>query len=62
MVYIFLNFFLAPLCSLGDLSSQSGMERGPPAVEAWNPNHWTSREFPVIHFLFNVILKYVFVD
>ena len=20
----------------------------PPAVEAWSPNHWTAREFPVI--------------
>ena len=21
-------------------------EPGPPAVDVWNPNHWTAREFP----------------
>jgi len=25
-----------------------GMEPMPPAVEAWSPNHWTTREFPLI--------------
>ena len=23
-----------------------GIEPPPPTVEAWNPNHWTAREFP----------------
>ena len=22
-----------------------------PAVEAWSPNHWTTREFPVVQYL-----------
>ena len=25
---------------------QSGIKPGPPAMEAWSPNHWTTREFP----------------
>ena len=25
----------------------SGIESGPSAVTAWNPNHWTAREFPI---------------
>ena len=28
------------------LVPQPGIEPGPPAVETWGPNHWTSREFP----------------
>ena len=28
------------------LVPQLGIEPGSPAVEAWNPNHWTAREFP----------------
>ena len=27
---------------------QPGLEPMPPAVEAWSPNHWTTREFPDI--------------
>ena len=23
-----------------------GIEPGPPAVEAWSPNHWTAKESP----------------
>ena len=23
-----------------------GIESGPSAVKVWNPNHWTTREFP----------------
>ena len=33
-----------------DLSSQPGIEPEPPAVEVWNPNHWTTRGFPAINF------------
>ena len=28
------------------LVPQSGIESGPPALEAWNLSHWTSREVP----------------
>jgi len=29
-----------------------GSEPVPPAVEAWSPNHWTIREFPIITVLY----------
>ena len=38
-------FFLATLYSMWDLSSQPGIEPVPPALEAWNLNHWTTRKF-----------------
>ena len=38
--------YLAKPHSFGILVPQLGIEPGPPAVEAWNPNHWTAREFP----------------
>ena len=42
-----------------DLSSQTGIEPMPPALKAWSLNHWTTREFPVVHILF---LFYLFMD
>ena len=48
-----------------DLSSQPGIEPEPPAVEVWNPNHWTTRGFPAINFsshkFFFLILAYSFI-
>ena len=41
-VYIYLLHRTA--CRI--LVSQPGIKPGPPAVEAWSPNHWTTREFP----------------
>ena len=38
-------FFLAMPCGKWDLP-QSGIEPVPPALGAWNLNHWTSREVP----------------
>ena len=29
-----------------------GFEPVPPAVDAWSPNHWTTREFPIITVLY----------
>ena len=55
MLYIlslaFIYLFMAMLWGLQDLSSPisvpwPGIEPRPPAVEAWSPNHWTTREFP----------------
>ena len=43
-------FVLATLHGTRDLSSPTGLEPGPPAVEAWSPNHWTAREFPAQFF------------
>ena len=34
---------------LGNLSSPTGMEPGPPAVEVWSPNHWTVRNSQTIY-------------
>ena len=32
-------------------SSQLGIEPGAPAVAAPSPNHWTTREFPLLTFI-----------
>ena len=53
-------FFLAALQGIWDLSSQEGIESMPPALEAWNLNHWTTREVPRSFFknlFFNTIFK-----
>ena len=34
-------------CSMEDLSSPTRDQTRAPAVEAWSPNHWTAREFPL---------------
>ena len=39
-------------CGMWDLSSQIGIEPMPPVLKAWSLNHWTTREFPVVHILF----------
>ena len=30
------------------LVPRPGIEPGPPAVEAQGPNHWTTREYPIL--------------
>ena len=42
----FFFFFWLHLAVCGILAPRPGIEAGPPAVEAWSPNHWTTREFP----------------
>ena len=37
------------------LSSLPGLESRPLAMRVWNPNAWTTREFPVTLFFFNFI-------
>ena len=45
-------FFWPHHSALWDPSSPTRVPNlGPPAVEAWSPNHWTAREFPKIRFL-----------
>ena len=39
-------FFIVPI-NLWDLSYLTRGQIKPPAVEAWSPNHWTTREFPL---------------
>ena len=42
-------FFLAtPRTLSGLLVPRPGIEATPPAVKAWSPNPWTTREFPFI--------------
>ena len=55
-VFYFLIFFLFWPCHVacGILVPWPGIEPGPPAVEVWSPNHWTTREFPIFQ-LFNNI-------
>ena len=43
-------FFLAVRRGTQDLSSQTRVEPVPPAVEAQSPNHWTTREVPLLPF------------
>ena len=46
-VSVFFFFFFWPLpaaCKI--FAPQPGVEPESPAVEAWSPNHWTTREFP----------------
>ena len=48
-LYLFLMciYFLAvPYSTCGILVSQPGIQPTPPALEAWSPNHWTTREVP----------------
>ena len=39
--------FLAVQCGMSDLSSLNRDQTCAPAVEAWSPNHWEARGFPV---------------
>ena len=43
--FFFFFFLVTPLGML-DLSSLTRIKPMSPALEAWNPNHWTSKEFP----------------
>ena len=44
------SFFFSWLCraACGILVPQPGIEPMPPAAEAQSPNHWTTREFPLL--------------
>ena len=49
-IYCIQRIFWGPhLAACSILVPQPGIEPEPPAVEAWCPNHWTTREFPVIN-------------
>ena len=39
------------------LAPRQGIEPRPSAVKAWNPNHWTTREFPPGECFFSVFLS-----
>ena len=42
-----LFFFWPRPLTFGILVPQPGVKPRPPAVKAWSPNHWTTREFPI---------------
>ena len=46
----YLKFFLG-CAAFGILGPQLGIEPAAPAVEAWSPHHWTTRE--VLYLFFN---------
>ena len=50
-LFIFIFLFISghAMWLLG--SSQLGIEPGAPAVAAPSPNHWTTREFPLLTFI-----------
>ena len=50
--------FIYWLChtASGILLSRPGMGPTPPAVEAQSPNHWTTREVPILPFLHTISL------
>ena len=51
IIFIYLCFW--PCCAVCRiLGPQPGIKPTPPALEAWNLNHWTTREVPV--FIFNI--------
>ena len=43
--------FVCTTRASGILDPQPGIEPRPPSVEAWNSNHWTNREIPVLYSL-----------
>ena len=46
---LFIYFFIyGRTAACGILVSRPGIEPVPPAVEAWSPNHWTTKEFPLL--------------
>ena len=45
---VFSSFFWPCYVACGILVPSPGIEHGSPAVEAWSPNYWTSREFPLV--------------
>ena len=47
-VFKFLLLFGHTTWHVGLFVPQPGIKPSPPAVEAWNFNHWTTREVPVL--------------
>ena len=52
MTNTFINVYVPCPVARGILISQTGIEPRPTAVEAWNPNHWTTSKFP--KYIFNL--------
>ena len=57
---LFPSLSLPCWAACGILVLWSGIESRPSAVRAWNPNHWTTREFLMSSFL--ILFPYVFIN
>ena len=65
-VFLFLFFFfwfafkifLVMQHSLWDLSSPTRDWTRSSALEAWSSNHWTPKEFPVLNFIFRLVIHF----
>ena len=65
-VFLFLFFFfwfnfkifLVMQHSLWDLSSPIRNWTRPSTLEAWSSNHWTAKEFPVLNFIFRLVIHF----
>ena len=51
------KIYILPCSGMWDLSSPARNRTHVPAVEAWHPNYWTTREFCLKN-IFNVIRKW----
>ena len=58
-MFLFVCLFLTAPCGMSDLTSLTRNQTLPRAVETQSPNHWISREFPKIEFLFMWFLSIV---
>ena len=47
---VFSSFFWPCYVACGILVPSPGIEHGTPAVEAWSPSYWTSREFLLVFY------------
>ena len=60
--FLFLFFFFGHVArhvGCGISVPRPGIEPAPPAVEAWNLNHWIAREVPIFFFLLLKIMHFL---
>ena len=53
-----LFFFFGHASWLVGFSTQPGIDFMPPAMEGWNPNCWTTREFPQWFLIYSQLYTY----
>ena len=51
LCFLLEKYFGGSTARLADLSSRPGIEPELSAVQAWSPNHWTTKEVPLIVFI-----------
>ena len=55
--WLFFFFFWPHCTACRILVPQAGIKPSRPATDAWSPNHWTSRDFPLHGFLKSALLN-----